>query len=54
MLCHATWLLQACGGRELRMCLPQVRRFARYVLGEGIAKRESNLAAEVAAATGQA
>lgn len=35
-------------------CGLQVRRFARYVLGEGIEKRESNLAAEVAAATGQA
>lgn len=38
----------------LSPCGPQVRRFGRYVLGEGIEKRESNLAAEVAAATGQA
>jgi elongation factor Ts len=30
----------------------QVRRFTRFVLGEGLAKKESNLAAEVAAATG--
>ncbi len=30
----------------------QVRRFSRFVLGEGIEKKESNLAAEVAAATG--
>ena len=37
----------------MRPPLLQVRRFARYVLGEGIQKRESNLAAEVAAATGQ-
>jgi elongation factor Ts len=30
----------------------QVRRFTRYVLGEGIEKKSSNLAEEVAAATG--
>lgn len=30
----------------------QVRRFVRYHLGEGVEKKESNLAAEVAAATG--
>lgn len=30
----------------------QVRRFTRYVLGEGIEKKASNLAEEVAAATG--
>ena len=30
----------------------QIRRFERFVLGEGIEKAESNLAAEVAAATG--
>jgi elongation factor Ts len=30
----------------------QVRRFSRYVLGEGIEKKVSNLAEEVAAATG--
>ncbi len=35
-----------CGGA-------QVRRFVKYALGEGIEKKESNLAAEVAAATGQ-
>ena len=29
-----------------------VRRFARYVLGEGLAKKESDFAAEVAAAAG--
>jgi elongation factor Ts len=29
-----------------------VRRFVRFALGEGIEKKESNLAAEVAAATG--
>jgi elongation factor Ts len=32
----------------------QVRRFARFVLGEGIEKKESNFAEEVAAQTGQA
>jgi elongation factor Ts len=31
----------------------QVRRFARFVLGEGIEKKESNFAEEVAAQTGQ-
>ena len=31
----------------------QVRRFARFVLGEGIEKEESNFAEEVAAQTGQ-
>ena len=31
----------------------QVRRFTRFVLGEGIEKRETNFAAEVAAQTGQ-
>ncbi|MDB9314697.1 translation elongation factor Ts [Spirulina sp. CS-785/01] len=31
----------------------QVRRFSRFVLGEGIEKEESNLAEEVAAQTGQ-
>lgn len=31
----------------------QVRRFARYVLGEGLEKKESDLAAEVAATLGQ-
>ncbi|NEP15834.1 MAG: translation elongation factor Ts [Leptolyngbya sp. SIO4C1] len=31
----------------------QVRRFARFVLGEGIEKEESDFAAEVAAQTGQ-
>ncbi len=30
----------------------QIRRFSRFVLGEGVEKKESNLAAEVAAATG--
>lgn len=30
----------------------QVRRFVRFTLGEGIEKKESNLAADVAAATG--
>jgi elongation factor Ts len=32
----------------------QVRRFSRFVLGEGIDKPVSNLAEEVAATTGQA
>jgi elongation factor Ts len=32
----------------------QVRRFSRFVLGEGIEKQESNFAQEVAAQTGQA
>ncbi len=32
----------------------QVRRFTRFVLGEGIEKKESNFAEEVAEATGQA
>ncbi|EIE22442.1 hypothetical protein COCSUDRAFT_37065 [Coccomyxa subellipsoidea C-169] len=32
----------------------QVRRFSRYVLGEGIEKRSDDFAAEVAAATGKA
>eukprot|EP00879_Flechtneria_rotunda_P012753 GHRR01013317.1.p1 GENE.GHRR01013317.1~~GHRR01013317.1.p1 ORF type:complete len:992 (+),score=471.36 GHRR01013317.1:234-3209(+) len=32
----------------------QIRRFVRFVLGEGVEKKESNLAAEVAAATGKA
>ena len=32
----------------------QVRRFARFVLGEGIEKEETDFAAEVAAQTGQA
>ncbi|ELR97362.1 translation elongation factor Ts [Gloeocapsa sp. PCC 73106] len=31
----------------------QIRRFARFVLGEGIEKQESNFAEEVAAQTGQ-
>jgi elongation factor Ts len=31
----------------------QIRRFVRFVLGEGIEKQESNLAQEVAAQTGQ-
>ena len=31
----------------------QVRRFTRFILGEGIEKRETNFAAEVAAQTGQ-
>jgi len=31
----------------------QVRRFVRFVLGEGIAKEESNFAEEVAAQIGQ-
>jgi elongation factor Ts len=31
----------------------QVRRFVRFVLGEGIEKQESNFADEVAAQTGQ-
>jgi elongation factor Ts len=30
----------------------KVRRFARYVLGEGLQKKESDFAAEVAAASG--
>ena len=30
----------------------QVRRFSRFVLGEGIEKKVTDLAAEVAAATG--
>jgi elongation factor Ts len=30
----------------------QVRRFSRYVLGEGIEKKTSDFAAEVAAQTG--
>ena len=29
-----------------------IRRFARFVLGEGLAKKESDFAAEVAAAAG--
>ncbi len=32
----------------------QVRRFSRYVLGEGLEKRSTDFAAEVAAQTGQA
>ncbi len=32
----------------------QVRRFSRYVLGEGMEKRSTDFAAEVAAQTGQA
>ena len=32
----------------------QLRRFTRYVLGEGLAKKEDDFAAEVAAAAGQA
>ncbi|MEL7083920.1 MAG: translation elongation factor Ts [Cyanobacteria bacterium P01_A01_bin.3] len=32
----------------------QIRRFTRFVLGEGIEKKESNFAEEVAEATGQA
>ena len=32
----------------------QIRRFARFVLGEGLAKKEDNFAAEVAAAVGEA
>ena len=32
----------------------QVRRFARFVLGEGIEKKQEDFAAEIAAATGQA
>ena len=32
----------------------QVRRFSRYVLGEGLEKRSMDFAAEVAAQTGQA
>ena len=47
-------MLVSYGCCELRIAPVQVRRFARYVLGEGIEKRENNLAAEVAAATGQA
>ena len=35
------------------LLLLQVRRFARFVLGEGIEKKEENFAAEIAAATGQ-
>ncbi|MBT3217782.1 MAG: translation elongation factor Ts [Proteobacteria bacterium] len=31
----------------------QIRRFTRYVLGEGLAKKEDDFAAEVAAAAGQ-
>jgi elongation factor Ts len=31
----------------------QIRRFTRFVLGEGIEKKESNFAEEVAAQTGQ-
>ena len=31
----------------------QIRRFARFVLGEGIEKEESNFADEVAAQTGK-
>lgn len=31
----------------------QIRRFERFVLGEGIEKKVSDLAAEVAAATGK-
>jgi elongation factor Ts len=30
----------------------QIRRFSRFVLGEGVEKKVSNLAEEVAAATG--
>jgi translation elongation factor EF-Ts len=32
----------------------QIRRFVKYQLGEGIEKKVTDLAAEVAAATGQA
>ena len=35
------------------LCL-QVRRFSRFVLGEGIEKKSGDFAAEVAAATGKA
>jgi elongation factor Ts len=31
---------------------PQVRRFSRFVLGEGLEKKVNDLAADVAAATG--
>jgi translation elongation factor EF-Ts len=31
---------------------PQVRRFERFVLGEGLEKKVNDLAADVAAATG--
>ena len=36
------------------LLLLQVRRFARFVLGEGIEKKQEDFAAEIAAATGQA
>ncbi len=36
------------------MLAVQVRRFARFVLGEGIEKKQEDFAAEIAAATGQA
>ena len=50
------------GVREGALCamvteallLLQVRRFARFVLGEGIEKKQEDFAAEIAAATGQA
>lgn len=36
----------------LSILLVQIRRFSRYVLGEGIEKKTSDFAAEVAAQTG--
>ena len=39
-------------GQALRVL--QVRRFGRYMLGEGIKKKQEDFAAEIAAATGQA
>lgn len=37
-----------------RVFAAQIRRFARYVLGEGLEKKSSDFAAEVAQQTGQA
>jgi translation elongation factor EF-Ts len=34
--------------------VPQVRQFARYVLGEGLEKKSNDFAAEVAQQTGRA
>jgi translation elongation factor EF-Ts len=53
--CH----LVACLVTPLRDCkgapsVPQVRQFARYVLGEGLEKKSNDFAAEVAQQTGRA
>ena len=44
-----TWLQALCES----LAVLQVRRFARFVLGEGIEKKQENFAEEIAAATGQ-